>query len=452
MRRTVAPALVGLLLVQCFAVPERGCEDTSGLFVEYHLCMPPAGFSISVAKLVLDLKRADFDGEGIANDLAGLAYFGEADAPETWDASVLVVQMRKELGTPQQDELSVPVGTVDVTPVYVGSNRQSLAYALDDSDGAAAGKIGLILNADGTLASEPVTGPLTNILDQGCRAPADITTLEAEPVVLVTCEREGAPAATVPFSRADIGVVDLEQFAATDGVGFYFAGIEQAEIAGVHGTVLFDGDGEAEGKLFGAAISKPTAGDSDEAQNLEHDKVVVVRVAELDAGMVPQMPAMAAMATVRLEDGPIEDLYAGELDGSGTVELITRHQDRGRLTILRQEASGSLAFVVVGEPLEVPEPYDVAIGDFTGDGAADIAVAYIDAGVGKLGVFIRAPDSDELEYALAEMGGVGSNELVTAIEALDVDRDEALDLATAVLMPDVGTEVRVYLNRAAGPR
>lgn len=452
MRRRVAPALVGLLLVQCFAVPERGCEDTNGLFVEYHLCMPPAGFSISVAKLVLDLKRADFDGEGIANDLAGLAYFGEADAPETWDASVLVVQMRKELGTPQQDELSVPVGTVDVTPVYVGSNRQSLAYALDDSDGAAAGKIGLILNSDGIFAAEPVTGPLTNFLAQGCRAPADITTLEAEPVVLVTCEREGAPEATVLFSRADIGVVDLEQFAATDGTGFYFFGIEQAEIAGVHGTVLFDGDGEAEGMLFGAAISKPTAGDSNEAQNLEHDKVVVVRVAELDAGMMPQMPEMAAMATVRLEDGPIEDLYAGELDGAGTVELITRHQDRGRLTVLRQEEPGTLAFVIAGEPLEVPEPYDVAIGDFTGDGAADIAVAYIDAGVGKLGVFIRAPDDEELVYALAEMGGVGSGELVTAIEALDVDRDDALDLATAVLVPEVGTEVRVYLNRAAGPR
>lgn len=451
MRRAIGPALLGASLVQCFAVPERGCEDESGLYVAYHVCMPSAGFELGVQKLILDLKRADFDGEGIANDLAGLAYIVDPANPENTQASAAIVRVRRQLGAPQQEELTVPVGTVDVTPVHLGSSQQSLAYVIDDSFGAAAGKIELRINSNGVF-TEPVTGGLDNLLLQGCRAPSDVTTLSDEPVVLVTCEREDAPDEPVAFGRADIGAVYLVPFVESGGKGLYFYGLEDDEVDGVHGTQLFDGDGEADGPLFGAAISKPTAGDGATAQNLEHDKIMIVQLKEAEDMLGMDKPDMAPMATVRLEDGPIEDLYAGQLDGEGTIELISRHQDRGYLRILQQRELGSLSFAVVGEALEVSQPLDVAVGDFTGDGAVDIAVAYAEADVAKLGVFIRAPDSDAFAFGFAEMGGVGERELATAIEALDVDDDGALDLAIAVATEDVGTEIRVFLNRAAGPR
>lgn len=452
MRRAIGPALLGLLLAHCFAVPERGCEDPGGLYVPYHVCMPQAPFELGVEKLILDLKRADFDGEGLANDLAGLAYILDPEHPEDAQASAAIVRIRKQLGTPLQDELEVPVGTVDVTPVHVGSSRQSLVYVIDDSDGGAAGKIALRVN-DGGAFAEPVTGPLTLLGAQGCRAPSDVSTLIDEPVVLVTCERESAPDTAVPFLRSDIGVVYLGPFEQSAGSGVYFYGLADAEVDGVHGTQLFDGDGGTDGGLFGAAISKPTEGDGSTAVNLEHDKVVVVRL-KSEVPDMPQMPddPMPEMAVVRLEDGPIEDLYAGQLDGEGTIELITRHQDRGYLTILRQEAIGSLSFGVAGARLEVSQPLDVAVGDFTGDGLVDIAVAYAEADVSKLGVFVRAPGGDEFTYGFADMGGVAAEELATAIEALDVDDDGAMDLAVAVAQEGVGTDIRVFLNRASGPR
>jgi len=155
-----------------------------------------------------------------------------------------------------------------------------------------------------------------------------------------------------------------------------------------------------------------------------------------------------------VDEGPIEALYAADLDGDGGPELIARHLDRGLLTILRQTAKGSFEYAVA-QSLEVTQPVDVAVGDFTGDGGFDIAVVHaVSDDRLEAAVFIRAPDqgAGEFAYGFTPMGGVAGDEVATAIAALDVDDDEALDLALAVLVPNKGTEIRVFLNRSAGPR
>jgi len=440
--------LCGLLLAQCFAVPERGCEDASGLFVEHHLCMPAAEFAVvTVPALVADLLPADFDGEGLANDLAGLMYSGDGVVP---DASALVMRMRADLREPGNLAVPLPPGTTGLTPVSAGSNRQDLVYVADPSYGVEVGILGLIRNDDGTFAGPAIEHDLRgNIIllgDYGCRAPRGVVTSDKNSSVLVSCDQNEPKLdgmGGVLYQGSDVAIVDLIAFVSPAPNDYYVAA-HDPNVSGVHGAVLLDVDGDD--ALDGAVISKPVEiADGKDRVAAEDHKVVVVAVPK---GMLPQV------YPVYVDEGPIEALYVADLDGDGGSELIARHLDHGLLTILRQKTKGSFEYAVA-QTLEVTQPVDVAIGDFTGDGGLDIAVVHAVSDERlEAAVFIRAPDQGEGEYGygFTPMGGVGGDEVATAIAALDVDDDEALDLALAVLVPDKGTEIRVFLNRSAGPR
>jgi hypothetical protein len=440
--------LCGLLLVQCFAAPERGCEDASGLFVEYHLCMPAAEFAVvTVPTLVADLIPADFDGEGLANDLAGLMYSGNGVVA---DASALVMRMRADLREPGIVAVSLPSGTTGLTPVSAGSNRQDLVYVADPSNGEDVGIMGLIHNDDGTFAGPAIEHDLRgNVFllgEYGCRAPRGVMTADKNASVLVSCEQNEPKRdmmGTLLFQGSDVAIVDLIAFE-SPAPNDYYAAAADPDVSGVHGSVLVDINGDA--TLDGAGISKPVeAADGKDRVVAEDHKVVVVAVPK---GMFPKI------YPVYVDEGPIEALYAADLDGDGGPELIARHLDRGLLTILRQTAKGSFEYAVA-QSLEVTQPVDVAVGDFTGDGGLDIAVVHaVSDDRLEAAVFIRAPDqgAGEFAYGFTPMGGVAGDEVATAIAALDVDDDEALDLALAVLVPNKGTEIRVFLNRSAGPR
>lgn len=430
----------GLLLVQCFAVPERACEDDSGLFVASQLCMPPAGFDLTVPRLVVDLIPADFDGEGLYNDLAGLMYEGElADL----DASALIVAMRTDLSEPARTLVDLPTRTTGLTPVSVGSNRQDLVYVYDPSEAEDVGFLGYLANSEG-FAGAPIEHPLRGNVpflgEYGCRLPVGVTTADKNSFVLVSCalntDKHDATD-MLEYRGADVATIDMPKFL-SPAPNDYYAAAHEASVLAAHASVVFDVNGD--GLLDGATASKPVEADGAERVAADDHKIVVVA---FPMGMLPMIMSSYVDA------GPIEGLYAADLDGDGVSELVTRHLDGGQLSILRQKGEGSLEFEVAQE-LEVRQPIDVAIGDFTGDGGIDLAVVHADRNDHTTAaVFIRAPDQGAggFEYGFTDMGGVKDDEAATAIAALDVDEDEALDLAVAVAAA-TGTEVRVFLNRS----
>lgn len=434
----------GLALVQCFAVPERTCEDASGLFVEYQLCMPPAGFDLAVPRLVTDLIPADFDGEGLDNDLAGLMYAGEL---AELDASALVVLMRNDLSEPAMTTVDLPARTTGLTPVSVGSNRQDLVYVSDPSEAADVGVLGYLANAEGFMGAaveHPLRGNVPFLGEYGCRLPVGVTTSDKNSSVLVSCaintdKRDDLD--MLVYRGADVAVVDVPKFL-SPAPNDYYAAAHEASVLGVHAAVILDVDGD--GQLDGAAASKPVEADGADRVAADDHKIVIVA---FPAGKLPMV------VSSYVDAGPIEGLFTGDLDGDGSTELITRHLDGGQLSILRQKGAGSLEFEVA-QTLAVRQPIDVALGDFTGDGEVDLAVVHADRNDHTTAaVFIRAPDQGAggFAYGFTDMGGVADDEVATAIAALDVDEDAALDLAIAVLGA-AGTDIRVFLNRSAGPR
>jgi hypothetical protein len=141
--------------------------------------------------------------------------------------------------------------------------------------------------------------------------------------------------------------------------------------------------------------------------------------------------------------GETSNLAVGDVNGDKILDVVATNPMRASASLFLGKGDGTLGAAInlpVG-PTAASEPYSAAIGDFNGDGKADLAIAdvlsaqiYVRQGNGD-GTF-----NDEVAYAI---GGLGPYILITR----DVNADGVLDLVCA---NRGGDSVTVLIGRGDG--
>lgn len=126
-----------------------------------------------------------------------------------------------------------------------------------------------------------------------------------------------------------------------------------------------------------------------------------------------------------------------DVDGDGRPDIVATHPDLQQLPLLRQDPARPAAFLPAESLAVVGRPYRAVIGDFDGDGRADIVAS------GSPLTLLRQDPARPGRFLAPQTitVGHGAGELVAA----DFDADGRLDLAAAG-----GDQVSVLLQRAGG--
>ena len=134
-------------------------------------------------------------------------------------------------------------------------------------------------------------------------------------------------------------------------------------------------------------------------------------------------------------------IYAGDLNGDGRPDVVTMNGTSSDVSVFMRRPVGGFA-QEAGSPIAVGSgPSGVAIGDFNGDGRADLAVSAFVGG--NVSVLVRRPANDG--FAL-ESQPISPNVRLGGIASGDFDGDGRLDLA--VTERDRGV-VALWLRNAA---
>lgn len=431
-------SVAAIAAVSCFQVePLPDCGQNvgeGGLYTPHYVCMPRAGAPLEISIAPRRLLRGDFDDEGVDNDFAVLLDLGRIQihttrAQETALSAELAVDGRVE--------------AIAAARFFDGGEHG------DDLVGVTAGKptsstpgkvFGFHNGGDLFAVKVPEQFDAATILPWGnCPAPNSIETLDVVGMghakgLAIGCE-SGPP----PEDNPDAEPLDGMVVAAEGGVSFASQGrlgLQIPELIGVHAVNVAQLDGLGLEDIVFA--HRPL--------DSEHESLAVYLVRE-DAFTVQGQPA--ERLDVPLDHYEIRRVLLDDLDGDGDVDLVAVHpSDRG-ITVVRQRRSEPLLFeapqfFAVGQEIR-----DAELGDFTGDGEVDIAVAHdVDGtGLNAVSVLIRTHDLSpgQIDYALAPAGEV-SGEIVD-LEPLDYDGDGRIDIGAVV---KVGSEGRVlfWLNRS----
>lgn len=438
---TPRPLLLSLAaLAGCFAIdPLPDCSDRSrsgSLYVPHHVCMVAAGPALELPGEPQELVIGDFDGEGIANDVAILLEPDKVRVYAGLDLSAPVVT--REI--PVLDGASEVEGLISVRLFSDSAAGDDLlawvigAYASQpDGEGAL---VALVNGGDVFAAEVKQQVALDGLVDDDddidtpdvpspCPMPADAVVLHSPERrradgVILTCESSGdaeldailvtnIPGLTLP-QQAQLGI--------------------KAAITGIHAAGIGPIDAVGSPDLL-FAYTPP--GD-------DHDHVAVVLVSD-----VPD----TAMIDLEPERGLIDHIVATDLDQDGSTDIIALHtEDRG-FSVIQQRA-----------PLEFSEPVfytpgfeanQLVVADFTGDGGLDIAVAhpYDNAGLHAITLFVRAPDlpAGSTSYEPMAAGYFSGN--IVGLAVLDLDGDPLADLAVAVRDGSRGY-ISILANRSPG--
>jgi hypothetical protein len=138
------------------------------------------------------------------------------------------------------------------------------------------------------------------------------------------------------------------------------------------------------------------------------------------------LAAKASYAT--LPEADTSNLAVADLNGDGNLDVIATNPQKASMSVFLGHADGTLD-PAIDVPLGVDSnfhPFSPAIGDFDGNGTADVAVGDIITGpiIVKLGNGDGTFGEDEFQY---QPGGLGPNVLL----AVDVNHDNVLDLVSA---------------------
>ncbi|MFY0541495.1 FG-GAP repeat domain-containing protein [Nannocystis pusilla] len=430
-------SLAAIAAVSCFQVePLPDCGQNAGeggLYTPHYVCMPRAGAPLEISIAPRRLLRGDFDDEGVDNDFAVLLDLGRIQIHTTRD-------QKTELGAKLEAE-----GRVEAIAAArffgEGHGDDLLGVTAGDKASGTAGKVfGFHNGGDMFASTSPEQFDAATLVPWGnCPAPNSIETLDMVDVenatgLAIGCD-SGPPTAEKPEDEPLDGIV----VEADDAVPFALqrrVGLKIPELTGIHAVNVAQLDGLG----FEDIVAAHRPIDS------EHESLAIYLVSK-DA--FTMNADQAERLDIPLTHFEIRRVLLDDLDGDGDVDLVAVHpSDRG-ITVVRQRRSEPLLF-------EAPQFFDVGreirdaeLGDFTGDGEVDIAVAHDVEGTGlnAVSVLIRTHDLSpgQIDYALAPAGEV-SGEIVD-LEPLDYDGDGRIDIGAVV---KVGSEGRVlfWLNRS----
>jgi len=180
--------------------------------------------------------------------------------------------------------------------------------------------------------------------------------------------------------------------------------------------------------------------------DLNHDGMLDVVTADYHGNSVSvllgngtgNLAAKSSYAT--LPEADTSNLAVGDLNGDGNLDVIATNPQRASMSVFLGHADGSLD-PAIDVPLGAEgnyHPFSPAIGDFDGNGTADVAVGDIITGP----IIVRLGNGDgtfgeEKQY---NPGGLGPNVLL----ATDINRDGVIDIVSA---NRGGISVSVLLGR-----
>jgi hypothetical protein len=153
------------------------------------------------------------------------------------------------------------------------------------------------------------------------------------------------------------------------------------------------------------------------------------------------LSAKASYAT--LPEADTSNLAVGDLNGDGNLDVVATNPQKASISVFLGHADGTLD-PAIDVPVGVEgnyHPFSAAIGDFDGNGTADLAVG--DIVTGPVMVMLGNGDGTFREPVLHPAGGTGPNVII----AVDMNLDGKLDLVTA---NRGSSSVSVFLGREHG--
>jgi hypothetical protein len=153
------------------------------------------------------------------------------------------------------------------------------------------------------------------------------------------------------------------------------------------------------------------------------------------------LSAKASYAT--LPEADTSNLAVGDLNGDGNPDVVATNPQKASLSVFLGHADGTLD-PAIDVPIGIENgyhPFSAAIGDFDGNGTADVAVG--DIVTGPVIVMLGNGDGTFQPLVQYDSGGLGPNIII----AVDVNLDGKLDLVTA---NRGGSSVSVFLGRDKG--
>lgn len=437
MRTRLAPAL--LLAASCFQVERPECSDRSGPYVAFHVCMPPASAPITMPIAPRRLVAGDFDAEGVDNDFVVLLDLDRVQVYTTADGAT---KLRAELTAPGKIESIAATRYFDL-----GVHGDDL-LGLIRGDGVLAGTVFGVHNGGDVFAKKEVEKfdaymfwpPFAPCLAPNSLVAIEVPEYPVAAALAFACETKSGPDTVNNIDGALIYNPITYDMKAPDKPfpDHGRVGAALADVAEIHAATVAQLDGLGPPDV---AFASRTGTGADESL------VVLILKSMPDMSNAPSFETQV----LPLQNGRVEAVQVADVDGDGDSDLLAIHPEAGRLTVVRQNRS---------EPLEFAEPTfldagseirDVVIGDFSGDGGVDIAVAQVvdDAGYNVISMFIRKPDLavgtvDFARLKVAELKGE-----ILDLELIDYDGDGRPDIAAVVKVGSTG-EVHVFLNRSPG--
>jgi FG-GAP repeat len=186
---------------------------------------------------------------------------------------------------------------------------------------------------------------------------------------------------------------------------------------------------------------------------------IVIGAAPIAMACVPA--TTAAAAPVVNASHPLK--ARGDFDGDGKADIVVGAPGGNRVRVIYSKATPHARWIASPDPQAHDFGVSLAIGDFNGDGFADLAVGapgYTDAesSAEEGAVFIYSGSTTGLHYTGTVLLGPNNpdddNELGTSLSAGDVNGDGFGDLAVGNPGPEGGGDgeglVRVYFGAQAG--
>lgn len=149
----------------------------------------------------------------------------------------------------------------------------------------------------------------------------------------------------------------------------------------------------------------------------------------------------AAGATVAVGRYPWRFAIA-DVDGDGAADVVVADVDMDAVYLVRQEGASRGHFLAPVQLALGMHPYDVAVGDFTGDGVPDLAVADSRRAAQRLVLLPQDPANRGSFLAPQDVALPGGS---NALAAADLDGDGRVDLAAGYVVSASATDFDAHV-------
>jgi hypothetical protein len=326
---------------------------------------------------------------------------------------------------------------------FNGDGKPDLAVANYDDD-----TVSILLNLGNGEFAAPVNyavgkGPISLAVGDfngDGRTDIVVADYESPEVDLLLNKGGGAFLNAIPYMLND----NPDSVAVGDFNGDGYPDIATASYSGDDVEVLTNsghgGFGPAVSYPIGSAAASIVAADFN--GDSKTDLAVTTGSSGVDVLLANSSGGFAAASSVFT--GPASELTVGDLNGDSKPDLIVAQNDSsysGSLAVLLGTGSGTFASPV--DYSSSSQAQAAVVGDFNGDGKADVAIATASYGAGGIAMFLGRGSGVLDAPMLYTASGVDPYEVATG----DFNNDGHLDLVTANYQ---NSTVSVFLNNGFG--